>query len=74
MQCNIDRHGKRVRLIGGIITTSIGVVLLVLTLLNVLPWWGWFITAGTLAGGLFQIFEGTMGWCAVRAMGFKTPI
>jgi hypothetical protein len=27
-----------------------------------------------MLGGAFMIFEGVNGWCAVRAMGFKTPI
>ncbi|MGA1046018.1 MAG: hypothetical protein ACO3ZY_12565, partial [Phycisphaerales bacterium] len=25
-------------------------------------------------GGAFMLFEGLVGWCAVRAMGFKTPV
>jgi len=33
-----------------------------------------FIVAGAAVtvAGLFMIFEGIKGWCAVRAMGFKT--
>ena len=27
-----------------------------------------------LVGGGFMIFEGWAGWCAVRALGFKTPV
>lgn len=25
-------------------------------------------------GGAFMLFEGLAGWCAVRAMGFRTPV
>lgn len=33
------------------------------------------IAQGILAlVGLFMIFEGIVGWCAIRAMGFKTRI
>jgi len=34
----------------------------------------WALGAIALAGGAFAIFEGTIGWCAARAMGFKTRI
>ncbi len=36
----------------------------------------WSVIAGlsTIAGGAFMIFEGASGWCAVRAMGFKTKL
>ena len=27
-----------------------------------------------LGSGAFMTFEGWSGWCAVRAMGFKTPL
>jgi hypothetical protein len=27
-----------------------------------------------IVGGSFMIFEGVMGWCAVRALGFRTPV
>ena len=27
-----------------------------------------------LAGGAFAVFEARAGWCAVRAMGFRTPL
>ena len=29
---------------------------------------------GCLIGGGFAVFEGWAGWCAVRALGFKTKI
>lgn len=74
MQCNINAKGKRIRLIGGFITMLVAVVFAILTMLAILPWWGWFIAGGTAVGGAFQIYEGWAGWCAIRAMGFKTPV
>lgn len=73
MQCNIDQRGRKARLIGGIIVGALGVVLLVLGILR-------DDTAHLVAGGIvilagvFMIFEGLKGWCALRAMGVKTPL
>jgi len=37
-------------------------------------WWQWGLGVLLIAGGGFQIFEALAGWCAVRAMGFRTRI
>lgn len=74
MQCNIDSKGKAARLIGGIITSVIALVLIALALFQVVPSWVLWVGIGTLAAGGFQIFEARAGWCVVRAMGIKTPI
>ena len=49
-------------------------------LLGVLWYFGW-TPAWTIwpaiaiwLSGIFVLFEAMIGWCAVRAMGFKTPI
>lgn len=34
----------------------------------------WAVTIGLLAAGAFGVFEARKGWCAVRALGFKTPV
>ncbi len=75
MQCNIDSKGKAVRLISGLICTLAGLVLLGLGWWGVEPFWVLIgVGVGTLAGGAFQIYEGWTGWCALRAMGWKTPM
>lgn len=74
LTCNIDAKGKRVRLLGGVATLMVAAVLAVLCWVNVLPGWVWFVAAGAAIGGAFQIFEARAGWCAVRAMGIKTPV
>ncbi|MBC8105267.1 MAG: hypothetical protein H7Z14_01660 [Anaerolineae bacterium] len=74
LQCNIDARGKRVRLINGIVTTLIGVLLLFLWALPSGSAIGWALTIACIAGGAFMIFEARAGWCVIRAMGFKTSI
>lgn len=74
LTCNIDRRGRRLRgALGGLLLLgSLG--------LAVGAWLtGRHAALGLPSGvlmvlGLFGIFEGLNGWCAVRAMGFKTPI
>jgi hypothetical protein len=74
MQCNIDARGKRVRLINGIVTVTVGLVLLFVWAIPTQSWIAWAVTIATVAGGSFIIFEARAGWCAIRAMGFKTPV
>jgi hypothetical protein len=74
MTCNIDAKGKAVRLIYGIIMLLIGLGL-------GYGWaWGshslirWGIAGICALLGAFGVFEARAGWCAVRAMGFKTIV
>jgi len=71
MQCNIDAKGKAVRLVIGLITMAAGVVVF---LVGGTEPWALGVGGGCLVGGGFAVFEGWSGWCAVRAMGFKTPL
>ena len=71
LTCNLDPHGRRLRLIAGTFVVVIGVLALGTGLL--LGSRGLVIAAiGPLLGGGFLIFEGRAGWCALRALGFKT--
>jgi len=71
--CNIDRRGRRARAVCGALFVAVAIGLV---------WLGWPTSEWlrwTLAGaagllGLFQVFEASMGWCVVRALGRKTPI
>jgi apolipoprotein N-acyltransferase len=74
MQCNIDRRGQRIRYMIGIIVLFAGIVLVAATLLAAWPRWLSIIAALMMLGGAFGIFEARKKWCAVRAMGFRTPI
>lgn len=74
MQCNIDAKGKAVRLIYGLLMIALGAVLSALILMEVLPGgWVWAGVVALVLAGAFGIYEARAGWCAVRAMGFKTP-
>ena len=75
LECNIDARGKAVRLAGGLVTVGIGLLLALLSLTDVLtlPNASYLVSACFLGGG-FAIFEARAGWCALRAMGIKTPL
>jgi hypothetical protein len=74
MTCNIDAKGKLVRLIYGLVFVIAGIVLLFAWALPSGGVLAWIVTIALIAGGAFAIFEARAGWCAVRAMGFKTPV
>ncbi|MEM6560258.1 MAG: hypothetical protein AAF656_01550 [Planctomycetota bacterium] len=73
MTCNIDAKG---RLIRGILASGALIVAGVLGVLwawpsgSVLPW---LVVAAAVALGCFGMYEAKRGWCAARALGFKTP-
>ena len=63
--CNIDSRGKAFRLRIGIIALAIGIIDIK---------YAWLVPIGIISGGLFSIFEARMGWCVVRALGFRTSL
>ena len=71
MQCTIDAKGKAVRLVIGLATVVAGILILTLGGTDPLPLG---LSIGCFLGGGFAVFEGWLGWCAVRALGFKTPL
>jgi hypothetical protein len=74
LPCNIDACGKLARLIYGIVLLIAGLVLAIVWAWPGGAWWAWAISVAIMLGGGFAIFEARVGWCAVRAMGFKTPM
>ncbi len=75
MQCNIDQRGRRLRAIAGVVTVAGGITLLALAAWGI--GLGWVMLAAgavMLAAGAFMIYEARRGWCALRAMGIKTPL
>ncbi len=74
MQCNIDARGRMARRNGGVSCCVLGAAFVGLGFF--MPYRAALIGAGAalIVAGLFQLFEAWKGWCAVRAMGFKTPI
>lgn len=74
MKCNIDRRGQTVRMTVGVACVIAGLVLGGLTLLLGWPLWIYVPAVCLVLGGGFSIFEARTKWCAVRAMGFRTPV
>ena len=75
VQCNIDARGKGVRLTSGLVMMLIGAGLLASCAAGILAGdWPTYIGIGLLAAGAFGVFEGWVGWCAIRALGFRTRI
>ena len=74
-ECNIDARGKAVRMKLGIRLIIISLILSTLTYFEIVPsTLGWVAMAASFGGGAFTIGESRMGWCVIRAMGFKTKI
>jgi hypothetical protein len=74
MNCNIDAKGKRSRLMGGLIAVSIGLLLAGFWAIPSGATIAWTICVVLFMIGSFMIFEARAGWCALRAMGFKTRV
>jgi hypothetical protein len=72
--CNIDQRGKTLRLVLGAFLETAGLLLGVLWFFKWGPTWLIWPAAAIWISGMFVIFEAVVGWCAVRAMGFKTPV
>jgi hypothetical protein len=73
LACNIDQRGRNARLIGGAIVVLCGGALVVT---GVITGSKTVLVAGIFldVAGLFMIFEGARSWCALRAIGIKTPM
>jgi hypothetical protein len=74
LQCNIDSKGKAVRLIYGIVMILVAIVLAAVWARSSGGVFSWIVVLIVFASGAFSIFEGWSGWCALRALGFKTPL
>ena len=72
--CNIDARGRLIRLVWGLILVAGGLLLMLFWALPAGGWLAWLVAILTIGSGVFAIYEARAGWCAVRAMGFKTPI
>ncbi len=76
LTCNIDRRGQRARaLVGVILLIGAGAAFyLGATRDGSASTASWITGASLVVGGLFCLFEAANGWCAVRAMGFRTKL
>jgi hypothetical protein len=73
MKCNIDSRGRAIRRNSGIVCCALGSVLIAGTFWGRFFWL--FLSMGIvlILAGIFQIYESRKSWCALRAMGIKTP-
>lgn len=74
LTCNIDANGRKVRLINGIVTVAIALLVMGIWAIPTGSLIAWGLFAALLLGGGFMIFEARAGWCVMRAMGFKTRV
>lgn len=74
LACNIDARGKALRLRLGIGLVLVGVASLALWAVPNGGALAWLVALGLLVSGAFSIFEARKGWCALRALGFKTRV
>lgn len=72
--CNIDQRGRQYRYRIGVALLALGFVVYALGASlhgGAVP----RLVGGVLiAAGLFSLFEANRGWCAARALGFKTKL
>jgi hypothetical protein len=74
LACNIDAKGKAVRLRLGLIELVLALIVAVASGLAVRSPVGWAVAALLAVVGVFSIFEARAGWCALRALGFRTRV
>ena len=75
MQCNIDARGKAARLIVGVVMLLLAAACAIGALAGVISGQvGIILSAPLAAFGFLGVFEGWKGWCALRALGFRTPL
>ena len=73
IQCNIDAKGRLIRLVYGVALVLLGVGLVFAWALRAGGALAWVVSVVAILGGALAIFESRKGWCAIRAMGLKTP-
>lgn len=76
LTCNIDRRGQRARaVVGVVLLVASGVPFYLAATRSGAPSTVALVVGVSLVvGGLFCLFEAANGWCAVRAMGFRTKL
>jgi hypothetical protein len=70
--CNIDDKGAKVRRVWGVMCLMVSVLLGLMAFWSG-TWWLWIVVGLAFFGGIFALYEAKKKWCAVRAMGIKTP-
>ena len=74
LTCNIDQRGKTARLVLGAFIEAIGLLLGVPWFMELTPAWTMWSAGVVWIVGIMVIIEALIGWCALRALGVKTPV
>ena len=74
LACNIDAKGKAVRLRMGLVLAFVGALCALVWAIPSGTVLAWTVSIVLLVSSAFAIFEARAGWCALRAMGFKTRV
>lgn len=74
LACNIDAKGKAVRLRMGLVLAFVGALCALAWAIPSGTVLAWTVSIVLLVSSAFAIFEARAGWCALRAMGFKTRV
>ncbi len=74
LKSNIDRRGRIARGASGTLFLVIAGVLAFVKTDWDPAWLRWTLCVLAALFGAFQIFEAAVGWCIMRALGFKTPM
>lgn len=72
--CNIDQRGRTVRYRIGFVLVALAVLVYACATPLVEGPLPLYVAVPLLVAGLFALFEAHRGWCAARALGFKTKI
>lgn len=72
--CNLERPGRWLRGVSGFVVLILAALLYFTDWVPMAPGWRLLTAVLLLLFGGFQLFEAFVGWCAVRALGFRTPI
>ena len=71
--CNINRGGRVMRIATGLVLLGDAVMLYMYDLPGA-GVWSRVLQAVLALLGAFVLFEGLVGWCAVRALGYRTKL
>jgi len=74
MKTNIDARGRAFRRNSGAVFCMLGAAILASAFWTESFWPCLWTGAALILSGLFQLFESRMGWCAIRAVGIRTPL
>ncbi|MEM1011138.1 MAG: hypothetical protein AAGI46_02825 [Planctomycetota bacterium] len=71
--CNIDAKGRLFRGVLGLIACVVAAFIAIVWAVPAGSVVAWVLVAGAAGFGLFGLYEAYHGWCAAKALGFKTP-